>query len=91
MPYAYCLAPVGWSCFLMSSIVLCLISLLNAAQLLQGFGFCSLFYLGCFTLHPGIACLGCVHHGIASLASQASDWAGALWDNLSGLWLASHC
>ena len=27
---------------------------------------------------------GYVHHGIACLASQASDWAGALWDSLDG-------
>ena len=53
--------------------------------------FCSPFYLGCFALHPGIACLGHVHHGIACLAFQASDWAGAFWDSLSGLWLATHC
>ena len=29
-------------------------------------------------LDPGMACLGYVHYGIACLASQASDWAGAL-------------
>ena len=57
----------------------------------EDLGFCSPFYLGCFALHPGIACLGYVHHGIACLASQASDWASALWDSLSGLWLATHC
>ena len=54
-------------------------------------GFWSLFYLGCFALHPGIACLGYVHHGIPCLASQASHWEGALWDSLSGLWLATLC
>ena len=48
-------------------------------------GFCSPFYLGCFALHPGITCLGYVHYEIACLASQASYWAGALWDGLSGL------
>ena len=26
-----------------------------------------------------------MHHGIACLASQASDWAVALWEGLSGL------
>ena len=30
-------------------------------------------------MHPGIACLGYVHYGIACLAPQASDCAGALW------------
>ena len=33
--------------------------------------FCSPFYLGCFALYPGIACLGYVHYGISCLASQA--------------------
>ena len=46
---------------------------------------CGPFYLGCFALHPGIACLGYVHYGVACQASQASYWAGALWDGLSGL------
>ena len=68
-------------------IVLCLMQL----SLSEGLGFCSLFYLGCFALYPGIACLGYVHHGIACLAILASDWAGALWGSLSGLWLATHC
>ena len=53
--------------------------------------FCSPFYLGCLALHPGIACLGYEHHGIACLTSQASYWAGAPWDSLSGLWLATLC
>ena len=35
------------------------------------FGLCSPFYLGCFALYPGIACLGYVHYGIACLASQS--------------------
>ena len=65
--------------------------LLNGALLVSQFGLCSPFYLGCFALHPGVACLSYVHHGIACLASQASDWAGALWGSLSGLWLAIHC
>ena len=56
----------------------------------EDLGVCSPFYLGCFALHPGIACLGYVHDGIACLASQASDWTGALWDSLSGLWLAVY-
>ena len=47
--------------------------------------FASPFYLGYFVLHPGIACLGYVHYRIACLASQASYWAGAFWDGLSGL------
>ena len=51
-------------------------------SLSEDLGFCSPSYLGCFALHPGIACLGYVHYGIACLASQASDWAGALWDGL---------
>ena len=43
------------------------------------------FCLGYFALYPGIACLGYVHCGIACLVSHASDWAGALWDGLTGL------
>ena len=62
-------------------IILCLMQLNLSLDL----GFCSPFYLGCFALHPGIACLGYVHYGVACLASQASYWAGALWDVLSGL------
>ena len=54
-------------------------------------GLCSPFYLGCFAFHPGIACLDYVHHGIACLASQVSDWAGVLWHGLFGLWLAILC
>ena len=45
--------------------------------------FCIPFYLGYFTLHPGIACLGYVHYWVACLASQASYWAGELWNGLS--------
>ena len=87
MPYAYCLAPVVWSWSLMSSVVLCLMQL----SLSEGLGLCSLFYQGCFALHPWIACLGYVHHEITCLASQASDWASAFWNSLSDMWLATHC
>ena len=55
--------------------------LINGALFVPSLGLCSPFYLVCFALHSGIACL----------ASQASDWAGALWYSLSGLWLATHC
>ena len=44
-----------------------------------------------FCIAPRDTCLDYVHHGIACLASQASNWAGALWDSLSDLWLATHC
>ena len=54
-------------------------------------GFATPFYLGYFALYPRIVCLSYVHHGIACLASQASDWASALWDSLSSLWLATLC
>ena len=60
-------------------------------SLSEDLGFCSPFYLGYFALCPGVACLGYVHHGIACLASQASDWASALWDSLSGLQWATLC
>ena len=66
MPYASCLAScsMGWrlSCHCLSPG-----TLLDGALLVPPLGFCSPLYLGCFTLHPGIACLGvCV-----------------LWDSLS--------
>ena len=50
-------------------------------------GFCSLFYL----VHSHDALWDSLSKlmpsGIACLASQAPDWAVALWDALSGLWL----
>ena len=74
MPYASCLVScsVVWRCPCSSAcpVVLCLMQLYLSKDL----GFCSPFYLGCFTLHPGIACLGYVHYGIACLAFQACDW-----------------
>ena len=33
----------------------------------------------------------CLFLCYTTLASQASDWAGALWDGLYGLWLANLC
>ena len=78
MPYASCLVScsVVWRCSCSSvyPVVLCLMQLCLSKDL----GFFRLFYLGCFALHPGIACLGYVYYGIACLASQASDWAGTL-------------
>ena len=55
--------------------------LLIGALLVQGFGVLQPLLSGCLELHPGIA----------GLASQASYWADALWDSLSGLWMATHC
>ena len=70
-------------------VILCLMQLacpvvlsLMELCLSKDLGFCSPFYLGYFALHPGIACLGYVHYGVACLASQASFWAGALWNGL---------
>ena len=74
MPYASCLVScsVIWKCpcspacpQVLSLMELCLT---------EDLGFCSPLYLGCFALHPGIACLGYVHYGIVCLASQAPDW-----------------
>ena len=91
MPYVSCLVScsVVWRQFCSPTcpVDLCLMQLCLSEDL----GFCSPFYLGCFVLHPGIACVGYVHYGIACLASQASDWAGAPWDGLSGLWLVTLC
>ena len=66
-------------------------SLLNAAQPVQGFGLLQPLLFRVLLLHSGIACLGYVHYGIACLTSQASDWAGAFWDDLSGPWLVTLC
>ena len=43
------------------------------------------FYLGCPPLNSGIACLAYLNPGIAWIASQSSDWLGALWASLSGV------
>ena len=43
------------------------------------------FYLGYFALYPRIACVGYVYCGLACLESHTSDWAGTLWDGLTGL------
>ena len=43
-----------------------------------------LFYLVCFPTEPWDSLSGYVHPGIACLAFQASDWAGAFWTSLSG-------
>ena len=91
MPYDSCLAScsVGWrhsvaGLILRNSACPLILSLIEL-YLSDPWGFCSLFYLECFPLHPGIACLGYVHCGIVCLASHASDWAGALWYGLTGL------
>ena len=65
--------------------------LLIGALLVQGFWALQPLLSGVFCIAPWDSFLGYVHHGIACLPSQASDWAGALWDSLSGLWLATHC
>ena len=49
------------------------------------------FYLGCSLIEPWDSLSGYMHPGIACLASQASDWVGAFWGSLSGLWLATFC
>ena len=78
MPYASCLA--SCSVVLLSDVFCSILTKFSAAEiasgipligalLVQGFGVLQPFYLGCFALHPGIACLGYVHHGIACLAS----------------------
>ena len=85
MHYASCLVScsVVWRCPCSSAcpVILCLMQ----PCLSEDLGFRSPFYLGYFALHPGIACLGYVHYGIACLASCTSDWAGVLWDGLFGL------
>ena len=53
--------------------------------------FCSPFYLRYSLIEPWDSLSGYVHPGIAFLASQASDWAGAFWGSLSGLQLATSC
>ena len=84
---------MGISCYILLSLVSlcpyipCVLLLYNIPQLLL----CSPFYLGCFLIEPRDSLSGCVHPGIAGLASQASDWAGVFWGSLSGLWLATFC
>ena len=78
MPYAYCLAPVVWSCYLMSSVVLKVLCSSACPQAFSLFQLClsedwgfwqPLVSRVFFALHPGIAFLGYVHHEIACLAS----------------------
>ena len=48
-------------------------------------GFCGFpFYLGYSPIELWDSLSAYVHHGIACLASQASDWPGAFWASLSG-------
>ena len=44
------------------------------------------FYLGYSPIELWDSLSAYVHPGIACLASQASDWLGAFWASLSGLW-----
>ena len=85
MPYASCLVScsVVWrySCSSAYRVVLCLMQLSLSPDL----GFCSSFYLGCFHIAPWDNLSGLCALWEACLASQTSDWAGALWDGLSGL------
>ena len=88
MPYACqlasCSMPISYyascSCSI-SSHSLCSSSPL---LLLPQLGFCSPFYPGCFHFEPWDSLSDYVHPGIACLAFQASDWAGAFWGSLSG-------
>ena len=43
------------------------------------------FYLGCSPIELWDSLSTYVHPGIACLASQNSDWLGALWASLSGI------
>ena len=91
MPYASCLASHrGFGDYPVAQLILSCSACTGLLSLMRFClttisGFCSPLYLGCFTLHPGIACLVYVHYGIACLVSQASYWAGAPCDGLSGL------
>ena len=86
MPYASCLfsCSVVWRCSssqLACPVVLCLVQL----SLFEDLGFSSPFYA--VHIHSALwdSLSGLVHSGIACLASQASEWAVAFWDGLSGL------
>ena len=43
------------------------------------------FYLGCAPIELWDSLSTYMHPGIACLASQSSDWLGALWASLSGI------
>ena len=68
--------------FLLSSCVPC-----SACQV----GSVAPCYLGYSLIEPWDSLSGYVHPGIVCPAFQASDWAGAFWGSLSGLWLVTFC
>ena len=49
------------------------------------------FYLGYFPIEPWDSLSDYVHPGIACVAFQASDWAGAFCTSLSGLLISHLC
>ena len=92
MPYAYCLASCSVGSRLSLGVLLVSGCLLMFPLVLPVYCYSALLFellwplsFRVFALYPVIACLGYVHHRVACLASQASYWAGALWDGLSGL------
>ena len=100
MPYAYCLAPVAWSCSLMSSVVLCLMqhslsvgTLLNGAPLVLRYSpywssACpQAFSLLELCLSSGIPLIGALLVGGSGVLQPLLSrvFSIALWDSLSGL------
>ena len=66
-------------------ISLCLCVSAYPLPLPLSLGLCSLsLYLGYFLIELWDSLSVYAHSGIACLASQASDWLGALWASLSG-------
>ena len=86
LQHGYILLHFPVSCFSVSLHSLCS-SLLQLLQL----GLCSPLYSGCFLIEPWDRLSDNVHPGIACLACWVSNWAGAFWVSLSGLWLATFC
>ena len=89
IPYACQLAScnMGISCWILLSLVsLCpSISYVLLFCNSNNWGSAAPFYSGCFLIEPWDSLSDYVHPGIACLACQASNWAGAFWGSLSGL------
>ena len=102
MPYAcqlascsMCISCYASCCYLCPHVPCVLLFLPPSLLCLSQLGPCSPFCPGCFLIEPWDSLSNYVHPGIACLAFQASDWAGAFWGSLSGfvishLWLGIH-
>ena len=87
LPYAWFLASCSMGSHMFLSLPLTLHSPLSLLRILflpsAPWGSIAPFYLGYSPIEFWDSLSGYVHHGIACLASQASDWSGAFWASLS--------